>query len=234
MLKPRKCRFCGKYIHIPRDRDMVVKFGTWFVHTDCFAKYRTTTGKAPWSQEKLGAFLPLLKEETNVKIEELLAADEEKTKQEAIAKKLANVQEERRKEFFDFIRDTYAPAVVPGKFYAKLQRYVFGIEPRYAGSIPPEHFLDMWRRMLPKLNKIDENNRAHDKVIHNRWDYDLTIVLANYPSYLAWRQKQASQAQAIRDAANIAQENKIIKAAKSTPKTSPSDDIDISSMLDEI
>ena len=92
----------------------------------------------------------------------------------------------------------------------------------------------MWRRMLPKLNKIDENNRAHDKIIHNRWDYDLTIVLANYPSYLAWRQKQASQAQAIRDAANIAQENKIIKAAKPILKQHPSDDIDISSMLDEI
>lgn len=234
MIKPRKCKFCGKYIHIPRDRDIVVKFSNGFVHTDCFAKYRTTMKKSPWSQEKLGAFLPLLKEETNVKIEELLAADEEKTKQEAIAKKLANVQEERRKEFFDFIRDTYAPAVVPGKFYAKLQRFVFGTEPRYAGSIPPEYFLDIWRRMLPKLNKIDENNRAHDKVINNRWDYDLAIVLANYPSYLAWRQKQAAQAQAIRDAANITKETKVIKASKPVPKTRQDDDVDISSMLDEI
>ena len=234
MIKPRKCKFCGKYIHIPRDRDIVVKFGNGFVHTNCFAKSRTTMEKSPWSQEKLGAFLPLLKAETNVKIEELLAADEEKTKQEAIAKKLANVQEERRKEFFDFIRDTYSPAVVPGKFYAKLQRYVFGTDPHYAGSIPPEHFLDMWRRLLPKLNQTEEWNRAHGKNVTQRWNYDLAIVLAKYPSYLAWLQKQEAQAQAVRDAANLAQEKKIVKAPKPALKATPSDDVDISSMLDEI
>lgn len=168
----------------------------------------------------------------------------EKGKQKQLAKSLANVNEEQRKAFFDFVRDTYAPSVIPNRFYAKLQRYVFGTEPTYKGNIPPEYFHDMWQRMLPKLNAIDASNRACGKIVEQRWNYDLAIVLSRYPSYLAWREKQALQAQAIMDfhppgkppvpVHCDAQNSAILPHHNAQNSKHSSDEIDISSMLDEI
>lgn len=228
MIRPRKCKVCGKVINLIKERENCLFVRGGYYHTQCFIDKKKAM-KSPWSDEELGAFLPTAQAEAKEKIDSLIAAEEEI----ANKKRLAKVENDKRVAFFDFIRDTYYPAIVPGKFYAKLQRYIYGTDKSYKSAIPAEHLHYMWKKLLPKMNEIDAWNRAHNKVIENRWDYDLSIVLNRYPKYLEWLKKQEEKQQAILDAAAIS-ESKSLPQAPVVNHTQEENELDIASMLDEI
>ena len=229
MIKPRKCKICGKNINLVKERENCLYYQGSYFHTQCFIDKKKAM-RSPWSDEKLGAFLPTVQEETKVRIDEIISAEEENAKK----KRLAKVENEKRVAFFDFIRDTYYPAIVPGKFYSKLQTYIYGTNRSYPGNIPAEYLHDMWQQLLPTMNEVDKWNRAHNKIIDNRWDYDLGIVLSKYPRYLAWRKRQEEKAQAIRDAEATVKEQVSLPKAPVIKVTQSDDEVDIASMLDEI
>ena len=119
MIRPRKCKVCGKVINLIKERENCLFVRGDYYHTQCFIDKKKAM-KSPWSDEELGAFLPTAQAEAKEKIDALITAEEEI----ANKKRLAKVENDKRVAFFDFIRDTYYPAIVPGKFYAKLQRYI--------------------------------------------------------------------------------------------------------------
>lgn len=228
MIRPRKCKVCGKVINLIKERENCLFVRGGYYHTQCFIDKKKAM-KSPWSDEELGAFLPTAQAEAKEKIDALIAAEEEI----ANKKRLAKVENDKRVAFFDFIRDTYYPAIVPGKFYAKLQRYIYGTDKSYKSAIPAEHLHYMWKKLLPTMNEIDVWNRAHNKIIENRWDYDLGIVLSRYPKYLEWLKKQEEKQQAILDAAAIS-ESKSLPQAPVVSHAQEENELDIASMLDEI
>ena len=71
-------------------------------------------------------------------------------------------------------------------------------------GIPPSDLLDMWKRKIDMLNGIAKKNET--KGIHmqpdQRLNYDLSILVNKYDSYLRWKEKQ-----------------RILEAEKETEKT---------------
>lgn len=59
-------------------------------------------------------------------------------------------------------------------------------------GIPPEHLLDMWRRKMDMLNGIASRNSTKGITmnIDQRINYDLSILINKYDSYLKWLEKQ--------------------------------------------
>ena len=59
-------------------------------------------------------------------------------------------------------------------------------------GIPPSDLLDMWKRKIDILNGIAKKNET--KGIHmqpdQRLNYDLSILVNKYDSYLRWKEKQ--------------------------------------------
>ena len=233
MIRPRKCRLCGRDIIFERDRDNCLMYSKAFYHVDCFVKSKKEC-KSPWSEDRLGVFLPPVIEETKQFIDQKLSEEMEKERKKALAK----VDECKRKAFFDFIRDTYAPAIVPGKFYARLQKIVFGTDPKVAAAIPAQYLHDEWRRLLPELNRIYKANEGIGKNITERWNYDLAVVLNKYPSYLAWRKNQEQQHEEAKSTAQMLKTAKKMnppaQPVQPSIKTENDSEIDISYILDEI
>ena len=59
-------------------------------------------------------------------------------------------------------------------------------------GIPPEHLLDMWGRKIDLLNTIADRNKTRgiQMSIDKRINYDLSILVNKYDSYLKWLEKQ--------------------------------------------
>ena len=230
MVLTRKCRICGKNIFIERDRGSYICERGAFYHTDCFADSKKNQ-KRPWTDDLLRAFFDEAKAATDEKVDELLS---KKRKQDQ-NRELASIQQEERVKLFDYIRDVYAPAVVPNGFYAKLNQLIAGNYYKFRGSIPPLELYDMWVQAKPRLDKIVAEKQAKGSDMKQRWNYDLAVLLAQYPSYLEWKQKQESLRSEINSETKQNLTEMVLKQRQMTPKQNQNEsEIDISSIIDEI
>lgn len=230
MVLTRKCKICGKNIFIERDRGSYVYNNGGFCHNDCFVDSKKNQ-KRPWTDDLLRAFFDEAKATTDEKVDELLS---KKRKQDQ-NRELANIQHEERVKLFDYIRDVYAPAVVPNGFYAKLNQLIAGNYYKFRGSIPPLELYDMWVQAKPRLDKIVAEKQAKGDDMKHRWNYDLAILLAQYPSYLEWKQKQESLRSETNSETKQNLTEMVLKQRKMTPKQNQNEsEIDISSIIDEI
>ena len=226
----RKCKICGKNIFIERDRSTFFYDKTGFYHKDCFVEKKKNQ-KRPWTDALLRAFFDKVKDTTDKKVDDLLS----KKREQDHNRELAHIKQEEKKILFDHIRDTYAPAVVPGSFYSKLTQLISGNYYKYRGSIPPLELYDMWVLAKPRLDKIIAEKEAKGCDMSQRWNYDLAVLLAQYPSYLERKERLASIRSESEDKTKENLTETVLKRIKTVPKQSKNEnEIDINAILDEI
>lgn len=97
-----------------------------------------------------------------------------------------------REDIFYFILDAYDITIVPSVVWRKLNQIYTGTIEGMSVGIPPAHLLDMWRRKIDYLNGISKRNETKGKHMQpiQRLQYDLTILINKYDSYLKWLEKQ--------------------------------------------
>jgi hypothetical protein len=102
-------------------------------------------------------------------------------------------------------------------------------------GIPPEHLLDMWKRKIDMLNGIASRNETKGIKMKpdQRINYDLSILVNKYDSYLKWLEKQKI-IEAERETAK--NENIVGKSIgyMATKQSNKNDSDDISDLVDDI
>lgn len=93
---------------------------------------------------------------------------------------------------YDFILEVYDLNIIPTNIWKKISEIYSGTYKGMSICIPPEHLLDMWKRKIDMLNGIADRNRIKGiKMSANqRLNYDLSILVNKYDSYLKWLEKQ--------------------------------------------
>lgn len=228
----RKCRICGKNIFVEKDRELGTFFYdvscNGFYHKDCFTKSKKSQ-KRSWGDEQLDEYFKDAELKTSEKVDELLAQKRKQDKN----RELAKIKQEEKKILFDFIRDTYAPVVVPTSFYAKVSQIIAGNYYKFRGSIPPLELYDMWVRAKPRLDKIIAGKQAKGDDMSKRWNYDLAVLLGQYPNYLKWKQSQERKEFESNVNQNLTQ--MLLKRNKVALNREDSQvELDLNSILDEI
>ncbi len=97
-----------------------------------------------------------------------------------------------KENVFEFIKDSYDVTIVPTTVWQKLSDIYNGTFKGMSVGIPPEHLLDMWKRKINMLNGIAYRNKTKGIVMgfDKRINYDLSILINKYDSYLRWLEKQ--------------------------------------------
>lgn len=97
-----------------------------------------------------------------------------------------------KEDVFNFIKDAYDVTIIPSTVWQKLGNIYNGTFKGMSFGIPPEHLLDMWKKKIDMLNGIASRNITKGKSmnIDQRINYDLTVLVNKYDSYLKWLEKQ--------------------------------------------
>lgn len=139
-------------------------------------------------------------------------------------------------DVYQFIIHNYDLVVIPSYTWTKINKIYTGELEGMSVGIPPAHLFDMWKRQIGFLNKTYSRNKTKGKEMNNaqRLNYDLSILINKYDSYLAWIESQKILE---KDTISKPQQqvNKINYQTLSNMKNEKennSDDIDI--LLDEI
>lgn len=118
-----------------------------------------------------------------------------------VLKNLEHIREESFKHLslaitkesvFDFIKNAYDVTIIPTTVWQKLGNIYNGTFKGMTFGIPPEHLLDMWKRKIDMLNGIANRNstKGIKMNVDQRINYDLSILVNKYDSYLKWLEKQ--------------------------------------------
>lgn len=169
----RKCSLCKELIDIQGD-DYLVQNKS-FKHILCWANDKYTKQKR-----------------TTYTFEECLALATQKGESSRPAIKEQIEGELVMKNLLDFIADTYQIVNFPQYFFVKINEVLNGTRKGLRVAIPPDHLLDMWKRRMPKLDKIHVQTVTMGKDIQGigRVYYDLGVLVGEYESYLKWKQQQ--------------------------------------------
>lgn len=137
-----------------------------------------------------------------------------------------------KRKFTDWLYDTYDISFLPKYFFYNLEKVYKGEYKNLNKPVPVEDLWDMWQRKLPYLLKVYDRNKRMGKEMQGlcRINYDMSIVLSRYDSYLKWKEEQQ---QALYDTNN--DKDKIDYAnIEASSVEDNNDEIDISDILDEI
>lgn len=106
-----------------------------------------------------------------------------------------------KESVFDFIREAYEITTVPSSVFQKLSNIYAGTFRGMSVGIPPLHLADMWERKIDYLNKIANRNttKGKDMQYEQRINYDLSILVNKYDSYLDWIEKQKVLEQSLKE-----------------------------------
>lgn len=91
----------------------------------------------------------------------------------------------------DFLLKTYNMTVIPSYIWLKLTQITKGEYKNISVKIPLSEILDMWERQMKFLDKLAYDNMTKGKELINgdRINYDLSVLLNKYDSYLQWKEK---------------------------------------------
>ena len=97
-----------------------------------------------------------------------------------------------KEDVFNFIKEAYDVTIIPSTVWQKLGNIYNGTFKGMSFGIPPEHLLDMWKRKIDMLNGIASRNTTKGKSMNadQRINYDLSVLVNKYDSYLKWLEKQ--------------------------------------------
>lgn len=134
-------------------------------------------------------------------VEEKLSKPRNKLSKEELVEKYRKIQNDNKKDIeykkekdrlFKWLQNTYNTVVIPKYFYMKMDSVFDGTYKGLSRGIPPEDILDMWKRKINELNRINNQNKNKGKVLIGvaRINYDLAIILSKYDSYLKWKEEQ--------------------------------------------
>lgn len=180
-------------------------------------------------------------------VEEKLSKPRNKLSKEELVEKYRKIQNDNKKDIeykkekdrlFKWLQNTYNTVVIPKYFYMKMDSVFDGTYKGLSRGIPPEDILDMWKRKINELNRINNQNKNKGKVLIGvaRIQYDLAILLSKYDSYLKWKEQQKiieQERQQIKDDfKNKIEFNKINTTNKQD--NSNSNGFNISDIIDEI
>ena len=172
----RKCSCCGEYFYISNDNiDDAIYYDKKTYHSSCFInicnkrsqmKREDVSQKWTWVLNHLDS----IKQESYEHL------------------KLAVIKE----DVFNFIKDAYDITIIPTTVWQKLSNIYNGTFKGMTYGIPPEHLLDMWKRKIDMLNGIANRNSTKGKAMNadQRINYDLSVLVNKYDSYLKWLEKQ--------------------------------------------
>ena len=172
----RKCSCCGEDFYISKDNiDDAIYYDKKTYHSSCFInicnkrsqmKREDVSQKWTWVLNHLDS----IKQESYEHL------------------KLAVIKE----DVFNFIKDAYDITIIPTTVWQKLSNIYNGTFKGMTYGIPPEHLLDMWERKIDMLNGIANRNSTKGKTMNTdqRINYDLSVLVNKYDSYLKWLEKQ--------------------------------------------
>ena len=172
----RKCSCCGEDFYISKDNiDDAIYYDKKTYHSSCFInicnkrsnmKRKDTSQKWTWVLNNLDS----IKQESFKHLK--LETDKD--------------------DVFNFIINAYDLTIIPTTIWQKLNDIYNGTFKGMSVGIPPSDLLDMWKRKIDMLNGIAKKNEL--KGIHmqpdQRLNYDLSILVNKYDSYLKWKEKQ--------------------------------------------
>ena len=172
----RKCSCCGEDFYISKDNiDDAIYYDKKTYHSSCFInicnkrsqmKRENVSQKWTWVLNHLDS----IKQESYEHL------------------KLAVIKE----DVFNFIKDAYDITIIPTTVWQKLSNIYNGTFKGMTYGIPPEHLLDMWERKIDMLNGIANRNNTKGRTMNvdQRINYDLSVLVNKYDSYLKWLEKQ--------------------------------------------
>ena len=172
----RKCSCCGEDFYISKDNiDDAIYYDKKTYHSSCFInicnkrsqmKREDVSQKWTWILNHLDS----IKQESYEHL------------------KLAVIKE----DVFNFIKDAYDITIIPTTVWQKLSNIYNGTFKGMTYGIPPEHLLDMWERKIDMLNSIANRNNTKGRTMNvdQRINYDLSVLVNKYDSYLKWLEKQ--------------------------------------------
>lgn len=172
----RKCSCCGEDFYISKDNiDDAIYYDKKTYHSSCFInicnnrsqmKREDVSQKWTWVLNHLDS----IKQESYEHL------------------KLAVIKE----DVFNFIKDAYDVTIIPTTVWQKLSNIYNGTFKGMTYGIPPEHLLDMWERKIDMLNGIANRNNTKGRTMNvdQRINYDLSVLVNKYDSYLKWLEKQ--------------------------------------------
>ena len=142
----------------------------------------------------------------------------------------------------DWIYEYYEVKFLPKHFFIHLAEIPKGKYPGLRQAVPYEDLLDMWKQKASYLDKVNLKNRQKGKVIEGmaRINYDISILLSRYDSYLAWKSEQeaeqkAREAESKKEKINYANINAFANDnKKANAETSESKEDSLLEVLDEI
>lgn len=172
----RKCGCCGEDFYISNENiDDAIYYDKKAYHSSCFINICNKRSK-------------MKREDISQKWTWVLN-NLESIKQKSDAHlKVAIIKE----EVFCFIKDAYDVTIIPTNVWQKLSDIYNGTFKGMSVGIPPEHLLDMWKRKIDMLNGIADRNKTKGIKMSadQRLNYDLSILVNKYDSYLKWLEKQ--------------------------------------------
>ncbi len=172
----RKCGCCGENLYINKNNiDDAIYYDKKTYHSSCFInicnkrsqmKREDVSQKWTWVLNHLDS----IKQESYEHL------------------KLAVIKE----DVFNFIKDAYDITIIPTTVWQKLSNIYNGTFKGMTYGIPPEHLLDMWERKIDMLNGIANRNNTKGRTMNvdQRINYDLSVLVNKYDSYLKWLEKQ--------------------------------------------
>lgn len=210
----RLCVFCKEPIHIEAedntyvyDKDML----HGYAHKRCFIEKKTSQKRNKWTMEQCNDWLEAVGQKTKSKI--------------------------TQRYLTDWIFKTYDISFLPPYFYNKLASIIDGSNEKVSRPIPVEDILDMWQRKIEYLNKVAARNKDKGKLIEgaSRVNYDLSILLSKYDSYLAWKESAEAENKKVLQSIENSKQGINYSTISALPKcTSKANTINISNILDEI
>ena len=149
-----------------------VRYDKRYYHSDCFIK--------------------MLKRKRNFSESEFnkIINDIDSYKQDAYNRLIVRLTKD---ELNDFLINNYGVKEVSSYMWIKLNGIFDGEYSRTHGRIiPPEHLLDMWKRMIHNFKKNQQRLIVKGKKLNpkQQMSYDLEYLISKYDSYLRWLKTQ--------------------------------------------
>lgn len=161
----RKCFHCKDYITLEKEYYNVAHYKDSFYHRICLIEV-----------------LKKKKKLTDEEIEKILfSVDSIKHTFNVIIKN----------NLYLWLMKEYDVVMLSNHIYTKFEQIFTGTFKNMAYPIPPEHLLDMWQRQIHVLKKMYHNPPIEGV---NRINYDASVLISKYPSYLNWLSKSKIEA----------------------------------------
>ena len=214
----RKCGCCGENLYINKNNiDDAIYYDKKTYHSSCFInicnkrsqmKREDVSQKWTWVLNHLDS----IKQESYEHLKFAVA----------------------KENVFNFIKDAYDITIIPTTVWQKLSNIYNGTFKGMTYGIPPEHLLDMWERKIDMLNGIANRNNTKGRTMNvdQRINYDLSVLVNKYDSYLKWLEKQ----KILEVEKEIEKNENIVSKTIGyvTQKTEKKNSDDISSLVDDI